>query len=131
MLRRVSTLDPYGRDATRPYHIPLKGARNGPCAVLIQAICPPTNGASLVAATTSLKTPPRSTPTPREASRNLRLCFSFRLTGTKTTMLAVMDPLHATIEDFAADANTHIQCYCPRCGFHRLSHRCFPQEKAK
>ena len=26
-----------------------------------------------------------------------------------------MDPLHATIEEFAADGYTHVECYCPRC----------------
>src|SRR5262247_3794556 len=35
-------------------------------------------------------------------------------------MLAVMDPLHATIEEFAADGYTHIECYCPRCRMIRL-----------
>jgi hypothetical protein len=26
----------------------------------------------------------------------------------------VIDPLHATIEEFAADGYTHIECFCPR-----------------
>ena len=26
-----------------------------------------------------------------------------------------MDPLHATIEEFAAEGYTHIECFCPRC----------------
>jgi phage FluMu protein Com len=26
-----------------------------------------------------------------------------------------MDPLHATIEEFAAEGFTHVECYCPRC----------------
>ena len=26
-----------------------------------------------------------------------------------------MEPLHATIEEFAAEGFTHIECYCPRC----------------
>jgi hypothetical protein len=26
-----------------------------------------------------------------------------------------MDPLHATIEEFAADGYTHIECFCPWC----------------
>jgi hypothetical protein len=26
-----------------------------------------------------------------------------------------MDPLHATIDEFAAEGFTHVQCYCPRC----------------
>jgi len=25
------------------------------------------------------------------------------------------DPLHATIEEFAAEGYTHIACHCPRC----------------
>ena len=28
-------------------------------------------------------------------------------------MLSAMDPLHATIEEFAANGFTHVQCYCP------------------
>ena len=35
-------------------------------------------------------------------------------------MLRVMDPLHATIEEFAADGYTHVECYCPRCRMTRL-----------
>jgi hypothetical protein len=31
-----------------------------------------------------------------------------------------MDPLHATIEEFAADGFTHVACYCPRCRMTRL-----------
>ena len=31
-----------------------------------------------------------------------------------------MDPLHATIEEFAADGFTHVECYCPRCRMIRL-----------
>ena len=31
-----------------------------------------------------------------------------------------MDPLHATIEEFAADDFTHVECYCPRCRMTRL-----------
>ena len=26
-----------------------------------------------------------------------------------------MDPLRATIEEFAAEGFTHVECYCPRC----------------
>jgi hypothetical protein len=26
-----------------------------------------------------------------------------------------MDPLHATIEEFAAEGFTHVESYCPRC----------------
>ena len=26
-----------------------------------------------------------------------------------------MDPLHATIEEFAAEGYTHVECFCPRC----------------
>src|SRR5262245_31112875 len=32
----------------------------------------------------------------------------------------IMDPLHATIEEFAADGYTHVKCYCPRCRMIRL-----------
>jgi phage FluMu protein Com len=32
----------------------------------------------------------------------------------------VMDPLHATIEEFAAEGYTHIECFCPRCRVIRL-----------
>ena len=31
-----------------------------------------------------------------------------------------MDPLHATIEEFAADGYSHVECYCPRCRMIRL-----------
>ena len=34
-------------------------------------------------------------------------------------MLRVMDPLHATIEEFATDGFTHVEC-CPRCRVTRL-----------
>jgi hypothetical protein len=27
---------------------------------------------------------------------------------------SLSDPLHATIEEFAADGHTHIECHCPR-----------------
>ena len=33
---------------------------------------------------------------------------------------SAMDPLHATIEEFAADGYTHVDCYCPRCRMTRL-----------
>ena len=26
-----------------------------------------------------------------------------------------MDPLHATLEEFAAEGYTHVSCHCPRC----------------
>src|SRR5689334_2168736 len=29
-------------------------------------------------------------------------------------------PLHATIEEFAADGYTHVECFCPRCRVIRL-----------
>jgi len=35
-------------------------------------------------------------------------------------MLPSMDPLHATIEEFAADGYTHVECFCPRCRMTRL-----------
>jgi hypothetical protein len=31
-----------------------------------------------------------------------------------------VDPLHATIEEFAAEGYTHIECSCPRCRVIRL-----------
>jgi hypothetical protein len=31
-----------------------------------------------------------------------------------------LTPLYATIEDFAAEGFTHVQCYCPRCRMIRL-----------
>ena len=31
-----------------------------------------------------------------------------------------MDPLHATIEEFAADGYTHVEANCPRCRVIRL-----------
>jgi hypothetical protein len=30
-------------------------------------------------------------------------------------------PLHATIEEFATEGFTHVECYCPRCRMIRLS----------
>ena len=35
-------------------------------------------------------------------------------------MLSAMDPLHSTIEEFAAEGFTHVECYCPRCRMIRL-----------
>jgi hypothetical protein len=35
-------------------------------------------------------------------------------------MLNGMDPLRASIKEFAADGYTHVQCYCPRCRVIRL-----------
>ena len=34
--------------------------------------------------------------------------------------MAVMDPLHATIEQFAAEGYTHVESFCPRCRVIRL-----------
>jgi len=34
--------------------------------------------------------------------------------------VCVIDPLHATIEHFAADGYTHIECHCLRCRVTRL-----------
>src|SRR5512143_3220767 len=31
-----------------------------------------------------------------------------------------MDLLHATIEEFAAEGYTHVECFCPRCRMIRL-----------
>jgi hypothetical protein len=35
-------------------------------------------------------------------------------------LLRVTDPLNATIEEFAAQGYTHVECYCPRCRVTRL-----------
>ena len=41
--------------------------------------------------------------------------------GQKVSHLSrSMDPLHATIEEFAADSYTHIECHCPRCRVTRM-----------
>ena len=32
----------------------------------------------------------------------------------------LMDPLHATLEEFAADGYTHVEANCPRCRVIRL-----------
>jgi hypothetical protein len=34
--------------------------------------------------------------------------------------IRLKDPLHATIEEFAADGYTHAECFCPRCRVIRL-----------
>ena len=39
---------------------------------------------------------------------------------TLSVMLRPMDPLAATIEEFEAEAFTHIECHCPRCRVTRL-----------
>jgi hypothetical protein len=31
-----------------------------------------------------------------------------------------MDPLHATLEEFAAEGYTHVSCHCPRCRVTRM-----------
>jgi hypothetical protein len=33
---------------------------------------------------------------------------------------SIMNRLNATIEEFAADGFTHVECYCPRCRMIRL-----------
>jgi hypothetical protein len=30
-------------------------------------------------------------------------------------MVRLMDPLHATLEEFAAEGYSHVECFCPRC----------------
>ena len=35
-------------------------------------------------------------------------------------MLRAMDPLHATIEEFAAGGYTPVECFCPHCRVIRL-----------
>jgi hypothetical protein len=53
-----------------------------------------------------------------EAPRNTERGF-FQVLGPPGTLCA-MDSLHATIEEFAAEGFTHVQCYCPRCRMMRL-----------
>ena len=40
--------------------------------------------------------------------------------GCRLLCFGAMDPLHATIEEFAADGYTHVECFCPRCRVIRL-----------
>src|SRR5262245_9245106 len=56
-----------------------------------------------------------------------RPCLSMRqcrrrqtLGASWSAMLNGMDPVHTTIEEFATDGYTHIQCYCQRCRVMRL-----------
>ena len=35
-------------------------------------------------------------------------------------MARMPSPLHATIEEFAAEGYTHVECFCPRCRVIRL-----------
>src|SRR5262245_6260659 len=43
------------------------------------------------------------------------LAGSIGILTALTCYASDMDPLHATIEEFAADGYTHIECHCPRC----------------
>ena len=38
--------------------------------------------------------------------------------------------IHATIEEFAADGYTHVECFCPRCRMTRLVHPLPPTRKS-
>lgn len=40
--------------------------------------------------------------------------------GLQRKYASAMDPLHATIEEFAAEGYTHVECFCPRCRVIRL-----------
>ena len=40
--------------------------------------------------------------------------------GAFAAMVWQMNPLHATIEEFAGDGFTHVECHCPRCRMTRL-----------
>jgi hypothetical protein len=40
-----------------------------------------------------------------------------------------MDPLRATIEEFAAEGYTHISCHCPRCRVTRI--RCAAEKQRR
>ena len=46
--------------------------------------------------------------------------FVFILSQAKRSYAPAMDPLHATIEEFAAEGYTHVECFCPRCRGIRL-----------
>jgi hypothetical protein len=37
-----------------------------------------------------------------------------------SALASAIDPLHATIEEFAANGYTHVECFCPRCRVIRL-----------
>jgi hypothetical protein len=39
---------------------------------------------------------------------------------SSSVIFRAMDPLRATIEEFAAEGFTHVACYCPRCRMMRL-----------
>jgi hypothetical protein len=41
------------------------------------------------------------------------------------------DPLHATIEEFAAEGFTHVECYCPQCRMTRLRPISYPLATGK
>ena len=43
-----------------------------------------------------------------------------RAGGNTGYPLVMDDPLRATIEEFAADGYTHVECFCPRCRRIRL-----------
>jgi hypothetical protein len=45
---------------------------------------------------------------------------SIDTTKSPTCLHRLMDPLHATIEEFAADGYTHVECFCPRCRVIRM-----------
>jgi hypothetical protein len=66
--------------------------------------------ASLIALGSKLISTPEITE--RFADRKLSMGRSL---GYLLSLVAVLDPLHATIEEFAADGYTHVECYCPRC----------------
>jgi hypothetical protein len=48
------------------------------------------------------------------------LPYGGSLATVSSVIFHAMDPLRATIEEFAAEGFTHVACYCPRCRMTRL-----------
>ena len=46
--------------------------------------------------------------------------FSTTIPTSRSYPRRLMDSLHATIEEFAAEGFTHVECHCPRCRVTRL-----------
>ena len=58
--------------------------------------------------------------TPERRHRTRGRCSADLLNSRGRSYAPAMDPLRATIEEFAAEGYTHIECYCPRCRMTRL-----------
>jgi hypothetical protein len=52
----------------------------------------------------------------REMAPHGAIFFARRISSN----LPCMDPLHANIEEFAAEGYTHVSCHCPRCRMTRM-----------